>query len=41
MELEEAKNHDYWRDVTIVTEDELEKLRKIDPSNRGMVGFMK
>lgn len=35
LELEEGKNVDFWRDIIIVTEDELKKLRKLDPSIRG------
>ncbi|XP_013403092.1 cactin [Lingula anatina] len=37
-ELEEDKNADFWRDITIVTHDELSKLRKIDPSSQYYVG---
>jgi len=35
LELEEGKNSDFWRDITIIAEEELNKLRKIDPSNTG------
>ncbi|XP_064609618.1 splicing factor Cactin-like [Liolophura sinensis] len=38
LELEEGKNVDFWRDIIIVTEDELKKLRKLDPSIRDHVG---
>nr|XP_006826020.1 PREDICTED: cactin-like isoform X2 [Saccoglossus kowalevskii] len=31
IELEQGKNVDFWKDMTIITEDELVKLRKIDP----------
>lgn len=34
LELEEGKNADYWRDIITVTEDELQKLRKLDAANR-------
>ncbi|CAH1797477.1 unnamed protein product, partial [Owenia fusiformis] len=37
-ELEQGKNADYWRDITIITDDELVKLRKIDPSSRDYIG---
>lgn len=37
LELEEGKNADYWRDIITVTEDELQKLRKMDAANRGTV----
>ena len=35
LELEEGKNADYWRDIITVTEDELQKLRKLDAANKG------
>ena len=36
MEMEkEEKNIEFWRDITIITEEELSKLRKIDPNTRG------
>lgn len=38
LELEEGKNSDFWRDITIIAEEELNKLRKIDPSNTEYVG---
>ncbi|XP_033121808.1 cactin-like [Anneissia japonica] len=31
MKLDEKKNVDYWQDITLITEDELAKLKKIDP----------
>ncbi|XP_076443229.1 splicing factor Cactin-like [Babylonia areolata] len=34
LELEEGKNADYWRDIITVTEDELQKLRKLDAANK-------
>ncbi|XP_074640523.1 splicing factor Cactin-like [Tubulanus polymorphus] len=37
IELEEGKNVDYWKDITIVAKDELGKLRKMDPAVRDMV----
>lgn len=30
MELEKGKNLDYWNDITILVEDELQKLRKLE-----------
>ncbi|XP_070266674.1 LOW QUALITY PROTEIN: splicing factor Cactin-like [Myotis yumanensis] len=35
MELEQDKNVDFWRDVTIITEDEISKLRKLEASGKG------
>ncbi|XP_041086243.1 cactin-like [Polyodon spathula] len=35
MELEQGKNGDFWRDMTIITEDEISKLRKLEASGRG------
>lgn len=32
---EQGANADYWRDITIVTEDELKKLQLIDKNSRG------
>lgn len=32
-ELEKGKNTDYWNDITIIVEDELQKLRKIEHQN--------
>lgn len=29
MELEKGKNFDYWNDITVIVEDELHKMRKI------------
>ncbi|KAJ8304998.1 hypothetical protein KUTeg_018581 [Tegillarca granosa] len=34
LELEEGKNADYWRDIITVTNDELNKLRKLDTTQR-------
>lgn len=34
LELEEGKNADYWRDIITVTNDELNKLRKLDTTHR-------
>lgn len=36
---EQGANADYWRDITIVTEDELKKLQLIDKNSRGMIHF--
>lgn len=30
QELERGKNLDYWNDITVIVEDELQKLRKIE-----------
>ncbi|KAK7492570.1 hypothetical protein BaRGS_00016236 [Batillaria attramentaria] len=38
LELEEGKNADYWRDIITVTEDELQKLRKLDAANKEIAG---
>ncbi|XP_041368243.1 cactin-like [Gigantopelta aegis] len=38
LELEQGKNTDYWRDIVTVTEDELNKLRKMDTSSREYIG---
>ncbi|XP_053559098.1 splicing factor Cactin [Bombina bombina] len=35
MELEQGKNVDFWRDMTIITEDEIAKLRKLETSGKG------
>ncbi|KAF5900434.1 cactin, partial [Clarias magur] len=35
MELEQGKNVDFWRDMTIITEDEINKLRKLEASGKG------
>lgn len=29
MELEKGRNLDYWNDITVIVEDELHKMRKI------------
>ena len=34
VELEQGKNAAFWRDITIVTDDELVKLRKLDPESQ-------
>ncbi|KAM8794924.1 splicing factor Cactin [Eudromia elegans] len=38
MELEQGKNVDFWRDMTIITEDEIAKLRKLEASGKGGAG---
>ncbi|XP_014666818.1 PREDICTED: cactin-like, partial [Priapulus caudatus] len=38
MELDDAANVDYWRDMTIVVEAELSNLRKLDPTAKEHVG---
>ncbi|NXH14444.1 CATIN protein, partial [Bucco capensis] len=38
MELEQGKNVDFWRDMTIITEDEIAKLRKLEASGKGGLG---
>nr|XP_020649868.1 cactin [Pogona vitticeps] len=35
MELEQGKNVDFWRDMTIITEDEIAKLRKLEAFGKG------
>eukprot|EP00079_Xenopus_tropicalis_P013558 XP_002942250.2 PREDICTED: cactin [Xenopus tropicalis] len=35
MELEQGKNVDFWRDMTVITEDEISKLRKLEFSGKG------
>ncbi|NXO46473.1 CATIN protein, partial [Locustella ochotensis] len=40
MELEQGKNMDFWRDMTIITEDEIAKLRKLEASRKGGPGEM-
>ncbi|MCI4390814.1 hypothetical protein PGIGA_G00127160 [Pangasianodon gigas] len=35
MELEQGKNVDFWRDMTTITEDEINKLRKLEASGKG------
>jgi hypothetical protein len=37
IELEQGKNVGYWRDITIITEEELNKLRKMDPTYQNRV----
>ncbi|XP_028130459.2 LOW QUALITY PROTEIN: cactin [Diabrotica virgifera virgifera] len=32
-ELERGKNLDYWNDITVIVEDELQKLRKLEKQN--------
>ncbi|XP_063251292.1 splicing factor Cactin-like [Prinia subflava] len=38
MKLEQGKNVDFWRDMTIITEDEIAKLRKLEASRKGGPG---
>lgn len=33
QELERGKNLDYWNDITVIVEDELHKLRKLEKQN--------
>lgn len=33
QELERGKNLDYWNDITVIVEDELQKLRKLQQQN--------
>ncbi|XP_068089947.1 splicing factor Cactin [Hyperolius riggenbachi] len=35
MELEQGKNCDFWRDMTVITEDEISKLRKLESFGKG------
>lgn len=37
IQLEQGKNVGYWRDITIITEEELNKLRKMDPNYQNRV----
>jgi len=37
IQLEQGKNVGYWRDITIISEEELNKLRKMDPSYQNRV----
>ncbi|CAH8544730.1 unnamed protein product [Dicrocoelium dendriticum] len=36
MELEKGRNAEYWRDITTVVEDELQKLRRLEDPTAGM-----
>ncbi|CAI9720087.1 cactincactin-like [Octopus vulgaris] len=38
LQLEQGKNADYWRDIITVTEDEVNKLKKLDPLSRDYAG---
>ena len=38
-DLELGVNADYWKDITIVTEDELKKLQKLDKDSKGISLF--
>lgn len=38
-ELERGKNLDYWNDITVIVEDELQKLRKIEKQNEFDMGM--
>lgn len=38
LQLEQGKNADYWRDIITVTEDEVNKLKKLDPNSRDYAG---
>ncbi|XP_051894259.1 splicing factor Cactin [Pristis pectinata] len=35
MELEQGKNADFWRDMTTITEDEINNLKKLEASGKG------
>jgi len=35
MELEQGKNVDFWRDMTIIAEDEIIKLKKLEAAGKG------
>ncbi len=39
-DLENGVNSDYWKDITIVTEDELKKLQKLDKNSRGKISLI-
>ena len=32
LELQNEKNLDYWKDITIICEEELAKLKRLDPT---------
>ena len=34
-ELEKASNLEFWKDMTVIAEDELTKLKKITPEGQG------
>ena len=38
-DLEAGIHADYWRDMTLITEDELKKLQKLDKNSRGFFVF--
>ncbi|GJQ80795.1 putative conserved mid region of cactin [Trypoxylus dichotomus] len=38
-ELERGKNLDYWNDITVIVEDELQKLRKLEKQNEYDMGM--
>lgn len=38
MSLEGQKNNDYWRDVSTIAEEELHKLKKLDPNSIEYIG---
>ncbi|KAI8481879.1 hypothetical protein Bbelb_404110 [Branchiostoma belcheri] len=38
MELEQGKNADFWKDMTVIAEDELNKLKKLEQTQRGESG---
>ncbi|KAF5398142.1 Cactin protein cactus binding domain C terminal [Paragonimus heterotremus] len=38
MELEKGRNAEYWRDITTVVEDELNKLRRLEDASAGVSG---
>uniref|UniRef100_A0A8D2PWM1 Splicing factor Cactin n=1 Tax=Zosterops lateralis melanops TaxID=1220523 RepID=A0A8D2PWM1_ZOSLA len=38
MKLEQGKNMDFWRNMIIITEDEIAKLRKLEASRKGGPG---
>lgn len=35
MEIEDSRNIDFWKDMTIIVEDEMQKLRRVDVTARG------
>ena len=37
-ELEKGENRDFWSDVTVIVEDELQKLKKLDRQAREEAG---
>lgn len=41
MKLEKGRNLDYWNDITVIVEDELYKLRKMEKKSEYEAGDLK